>query len=66
MLAQVYLRITLSKGRAEMLQLEALENIAAVMAPSERRRERTASGKERGPLTVSALRLDIFKAISFA
>lgn len=29
--AQVYLRITLSKGRAEMLQLEALENIASCM-----------------------------------
>lgn len=62
---QVYLRITLSKSRAEVLQLEALENIAACMAPKERR---TPSGRQQpgGGRTASRLRLDLFRAVSFA
>lgn len=60
---QVYLRITLSKSRAEVLQLEALENIAACMAPKERR---TPSGRQPGGRTASRLRLDLFRAVSFA
>ena len=61
---QVHLRITLSKSRAEVLQLEALENIAACMAPKERR---TPSGRQPGGgRTASRLRLDLFRAVSFA
>ena len=64
---QVYLRITLSKSRAEVLQLEALENIAACMAHAHGRRARTASGREAaGGRTASRLRLDLFRAVSVA
>lgn len=60
----MYLRITLSKSRAEVLQLEALENIAACMAPKERR---TPSGRQPGGgRTASRLRLDLFRAVNFA
>ncbi|KAL4443668.1 hypothetical protein ABPG75_011405 [Micractinium tetrahymenae] len=63
-LAQVYLRITLSKGRAELLQLETLENIASCMRPS----KGTAASRGARPPGMGKLssRLDLFRAVSFA
>ena len=57
---QVYLRLTLSKGRAEILQLESLENIASCLRPSASR------SRKRAPLHSPSSRLDLFRAISFA
>jgi hypothetical protein len=58
----VYLRSTLSKSRAEILQLESLENIASCLAPAAPRR---AAARERLKAS-SAERLDLFRAVSFA
>ena len=59
---QVYLRSTLSKGRAEILQLETLENIASCLQPA------AAGGKGGGGTDSRQLRdrLDLFRAVSFA
>ena len=59
---QVYLRSTLSKGRAEILQLETLENIASCLQPA------AAGGKGGGGADSRQLRdrLDVFRAVSFA
>jgi hypothetical protein len=58
----VYLRSTLSKGRAEILQLESLENIASCLAPGTPSRAVTRK-RLKGS---SAKRLDLFRAVSFA
>ena len=56
---QVYLRSTLSKGRAEILQLETLENIASCLQPA------AAGGKGGGGTDSRQLRdrLDLFRAV---
>lgn len=55
-----------------MLQLEALENIASVMAPRQRSRSAAAAPGASGQASLGGgpgsahLRLDVFRAISFA
>lgn len=61
------MRITMSKFRAEILQLETLENIAACFAPT-RPPSRTDSDRPgaRAARAAEAVRLDVFRAVSFA
>lgn len=64
-LAQVYLRLTLCKGRAEILQLESLENVATCLLPSKPSTP-GAAGKASAGSSGPAERLDLFRAVSFA